>query len=97
MGKWLVVLLLLVVGVVALGYYMDWFHFSTGGGKDSGKIDVNVTIDEEKIKADAEKAKEKAKDLGTQAKDKIEDIKDKKTGAPNPPNNQAQPPAPPRR
>jgi hypothetical protein len=92
MGKLLAVVLVLVIAVVAVGIYLDWFHFSTGREKDSGKIDVNMTIDQEKMKADAEKAKEAAKDLGAQAKDKIEDGKAKDTGAPKPPKDQAQPP-----
>ena len=84
MRKLLFALLLLAAGVVALGVYLGWFHFSTGG-KDSGKIDANLTIDSEKIKADAEKAREKAKALGSQAKAKIEGGKAKEPDKPTPP------------
>jgi hypothetical protein len=59
MRKLLVVLLLIVAGVGALGVYMDWFQFSTGSDKNSGKVGAGVTIDKDKIKADAEKAREK--------------------------------------
>jgi hypothetical protein len=82
MRKLLFVLLLLAVGVVALGVYMDWFRFSKGGDQGSGKVDVGVTIDTEKIKSDAEKAKDKVKALGSQAKEPTEGAKPEETVPP---------------
>jgi hypothetical protein len=82
MRKLLFVVLLLVVGVIALGVYLDWFRFSTSGDKGSGKVDVGVTIDQDKIKDDAEKAKERAKELGAQVKDKAADTKPQGTVPP---------------
>jgi len=67
MRKLLFVLLLLVVGVGALGVYLDWFRFSVRD-KDSGKVGIDLTIDKDKIKQDAEKAKDKAKALGSRAR-----------------------------
>ena len=75
MRKFLLVLALLAVCVIALGIYQDWFQFSRTSDKGSGKIDVGVTIDENKIKEDVEKAKEKAKAAGDKAKDSVEDTK----------------------
>jgi hypothetical protein len=82
MGKLLVVLLVLAAALVGLGVYLDWFHFSTSGDKDSGKVDVGVTIDKDKIKADAEKAKEDAKALGSRVKEKAGDAKPQETVPP---------------
>ncbi|HEY1378621.1 MAG TPA: hypothetical protein VGF55_17610 [Gemmataceae bacterium] len=65
------VLLLLAAGVAALGYYMDWFHVSTGGTKGAVPMTVGVTIDQDKIKADAEAAKEKARSLGSKAQQAV--------------------------
>ena len=59
MRKIFVILLLLVVGVVALGWYLDWFHFTTTRDPESGKVKSTLEIDQNKIKSDAEKAKEK--------------------------------------
>ena len=63
MRRLLVLLLLVVAVVVGVGFYLDWFHVSTGGTKDAGPMNVGVTIDKDKMKADAEAAKEKAKGL----------------------------------
>ncbi|MFL5339233.1 MAG: hypothetical protein ACJ8F7_03620 [Gemmataceae bacterium] len=62
MRKFLFFLALVAVCVIALGVYMDWFQFTKSDNKGSGKIDVGLTIDENKIKEDAEKAKEKIHD-----------------------------------
>jgi hypothetical protein len=61
------VLLLLAAGVAGLGYYLNWFHVSTAGTRGSGSATVDLTIDQEKIKADAEAAKQKARALGSKA------------------------------
>ncbi len=64
-------LLLLAAGVAGLGYYLGWFHVSTGGTTGGGATTVDVTIDKEKMKADAEAAKEKAKALGSKAQQAV--------------------------
>jgi hypothetical protein len=56
------VLVLLAVCVIGLGFYLGWFGISTAK-ETTGKTGVNVTIDQDKIKADAEKARQKAKDV----------------------------------
>jgi hypothetical protein len=76
MRNFIVALVVIAVIVIGLGVYLDWFNFSTSE-RGSGKVDVGVTIDKEKIKEDAEKAKEKAKNLGESAKDKVNDPKPK--------------------
>jgi hypothetical protein len=68
----LVVLVLVIVGVIAVGYYRDWFK--VGGASDSKAVNVNVTVDKEKIKEDEQKAKQKLKEVGGQIKEKTGEI-----------------------
>ncbi len=56
----LVFVLLCVVGV---GFYRGWFVLATQGGNESGKVEVNLTVDSDKAKADAETVTEKAREL----------------------------------
>ncbi len=73
MKRLLILLVLLAAAVVAVGYYQKWFTVSTAG--DDNKININVDIDKEKIKADKEKA-------GAQIKESTSGITDKvKKGA----------------
>lgn len=68
MKGFLFVCVLLVAGVVGLGFYQGWFHLSTDNADD--KSNVTLTVDQDKIKKDEEKAKEKIQDLGHQVKEK---------------------------
>jgi hypothetical protein len=58
--SWLIVLTIIVVG---LGFYRGWFSVSGGREAVSHKVDVNLSVDTDKVKADAESVKDKAKDL----------------------------------
>jgi hypothetical protein len=62
MRRLLVVLVLLVVGIVCLGFYQGWFHVSTH--TTDNKVNTTITVDKDKIHADEEKAKEKVQGLG---------------------------------
>jgi hypothetical protein len=53
------VCLLLVAGVVALGFYRGWFHFETTSDPETGREGVQFEIDRNKIGPDVEKAKQK--------------------------------------
>ena len=75
MRKFLFFLLLLAVCVVALGIYMDWFKFTSNTTKDSGKVDVGLTIDKEKFKQDTAKGEEKVKAATEKATEKVNDAK----------------------
>jgi hypothetical protein len=68
MKRLLIVLLVLVAGVVGLGFYQGWFHLSTGG--TDGKTDVKFTVDRDKIEADKEKAQKKVQEELQKAKEK---------------------------
>lgn len=57
-------LLVLTICIVALGFYRGWFALSSGGtNADSNKVNVNLTVDPDKMKEDAEKVEEKSAEL----------------------------------
>jgi hypothetical protein len=68
MNRFLVVLLLLVAGVVGLGFYLGWFRFSTGS--EGQKTNITITVDQEKIREDEEKAKQKVQQVGQKVKER---------------------------
>lgn len=56
-------LILLAVIGACVGFYRGWFTLSGGREAESHKVDVNLTVDPDKVKADAETVKEKAREL----------------------------------
>jgi beta-lactam-binding protein with PASTA domain len=70
MRRLLFVLVLLVAGVAALGYYRGWFTVST-----VGKQEVDLKMDSEKLKEDEAKAKAKLEGLKGQIQDKADEPK----------------------
>ena len=69
MTRMLGVFVLIVAVVVGLGFYMGWFHFSSGS--DGSSAHVTVSMDKGQIEKDKDKAVDKVQDLGQQAKDKV--------------------------
>ena len=77
------VLVVLVLCVVGLGFYRGWFALSSPThDTESNKVNINLSMDGDKVKEDAETVKDKtaeltgkategAKDLGDQAADKV--------------------------
>jgi hypothetical protein len=73
----LLVVVLLVAGVGALGYYRGWFTVSTQGDDE-----INLKLDKEKLKEDEDRAKAKLEELKGKIKDKVDE--NKKDVAPKP-------------
>jgi len=73
--KWFVVVfVLLVAGVVGLGFYQGWFHYSTDDAGD--RPSVTVGVDKNKIQADEKKVEglgEKAKEDAAGRTGKVKD------------------------
>jgi hypothetical protein len=67
-----ILIILIVAGVLILGYYREWFTFSTSGTDQS--TDINMKVDRGKLKADEEKAKEKLGELGEKIRDQSKTI-----------------------
>ena len=70
MRRLLFVLLLLVGGVVALGFFRGWFSFQTTYGPEAGGEGVQLEIDRNKIQPDLGKVREKFGGGDTQAEQK---------------------------
>lgn len=61
MNRLFVVLLLLVVFVIGLGFYRGWFALSSpDADPGSQKVDVNLTVDRDKMQADVDAVKQSA-------------------------------------
>ena len=68
----LVVVVLLLAGIAALGFYRGWFHLSTNSTDQ--KPSATITVDKDKIHADEEKAKDTVQGLGQEVKKKTSDL-----------------------
>ena len=57
------VLVVLLICLVGLGFYRGWFTLSTRDHDvNDNKVNVNMSVDEGKMKSDVKKAKEKVKE-----------------------------------
>jgi cytoskeletal protein RodZ len=61
----LIVVVLLIVGIVGVGFYRGWFQVSSNRDSEDQKVNTTFTIDEERIGED----KEKLQGFADQAKD----------------------------
>jgi hypothetical protein len=55
----MLVLLIIVAGIVGLGFYRGWFQVSSDRASD--KSNVTLTVDKEKARQDASDAKQKVR------------------------------------
>jgi uncharacterized protein (UPF0333 family) len=62
MTRIFITLVLIVAVVAGLGFYMGWFHFSSGS--DGNSSHVTVSMDKDQIQEDKDKAVDKVQDLG---------------------------------
>jgi hypothetical protein len=69
MKRFLFVLVLIVAGIVGLGFYQGWFHI--GSDKADGKSNVTLSVDTDKFQEDRKTAVAEVKDLGHQIKDRV--------------------------
>jgi hypothetical protein len=69
MARVLLVLVLIVAVVAGLGFYMGWFHFSSGS--DGNNAHFTVSVDKHQIQSDKDKAVDKVQGLEQEAKDKV--------------------------
>ena len=64
-----VLFVVLLVGIVVLGFLRGWFQLSTDTA--SQKPNATISMDKDKIHADEQKAKDKLQGFGQEAKEKI--------------------------
>ena len=67
MRGFLILVVLLLVGIVGLGFYRGWFQLSADN--TDHKAHTTLTVDQDKIQED----KEKVEEFGRQAKEKASD------------------------
>ncbi len=76
LGLAFVVLLAVVAGI---GFYRNWFALSSSRAADSNKVNVNLSVDPDKMRDDARRAAEVANDnaskLGGKIKQEATDLK----------------------
>ena len=71
MRKLVGVVVVLIVCVVAVGFYRGWFTLSgPNRDADGNKVSIGLSVDPARAKADATQAKDKASDLSGQGKEK---------------------------
>jgi hypothetical protein len=67
--KIVLILVLIVAGIIGMGFYRGWFTVSSDSQGDTRNI--TVSVDKEKIREDKDKAVEKVQDLEQRAKAKV--------------------------
>lgn len=68
MKKLFAVLIVVVLLVIGVGFYRGWFVLSSGdAGSGNNKVNVNLTVDGDKVQEDAEAVKRKTTELTGQA------------------------------
>lgn len=71
MKNLMIVVVLILVGIVGVGFYRGWFQLSANNTDHTSN--ATITVHKDKIHADEQKAKDKAQGLGQDAKEKIGD------------------------
>lgn len=65
-------IIVLGICVAVLGFFRGWFTLSSSGPDAvTNKVDVNLSVDPDKVKEDVGRVSDKASDLGNQATDEF--------------------------
>jgi hypothetical protein len=62
----------LVIAISVLGYYRDWFQFSSDSTDKEATF--HLTVDKERLKEDEEKAKQQLQEAGNVLKEKAKEV-----------------------
>lgn len=68
MKRLLLVLVLVVAGVLGLGFYRGWFHVASDSA--DGESNLTFTVDTNKVEEDRKTVQQKAQDLGHSSRDR---------------------------
>jgi cell division protein FtsX len=80
MKKVFAFLAVLVVCVVGFGFYSSWWTLSsTRPDADSNKVDINLSVNPDKVKEDAAMVKDKAAELTGQDENEANELDDPAT------------------
>jgi len=69
MRNFLGFLVMVAIVVLALGYYLDWFKFSSSNSGNTSSYQMQV--DKSKIETDTDKAKQKLQDTAKDVKERF--------------------------
>jgi len=72
MKKLFRVFVLAVVGAVVLGFLLDWFSISTTADSARDEVNINVRIDQAKVKADANSAGRRVQEFQEMLEERFE-------------------------
>jgi hypothetical protein len=61
--RWFHLLLLILLIVVGVGFYRGWFVLSSARETTSNRVNINLTVDPDRVKEDADRVKEKTSEL----------------------------------
>ena len=77
MNRLFAFLIVVVICVAGIGFYRGWFTVSRQSpDAESHKVNINVTVDPDRVKADAETVKDKAAELTSQASEEAHELVD---------------------
>ena len=89
MNRFLLVLMVLVLCVVGIGFYSGWWTVtSSSPDADSNQVDINLSVDPDKVRTDAEAVQDKATELTDQAKKDANDLVDRARDKKEPTNDE---------
>ena len=75
------VLIVLVLLIVGWGFYRGWFALSSpGADKGSNKVNLNLSVDPDKMKEDAETVKKTTTELTGKATEQVKGFGEAKNG-----------------
>ena len=69
MRNFLGFLVIVAIIVLAVGYYLDWFKFSSNSSGNTSNFSMQV--DKDKMQSDADKAKQKITDTAGDLKERV--------------------------
>jgi hypothetical protein len=74
-------IILIVIAVIGIGVYRQWFVVTTHDRDDDQKVDIKLTVDTAKIKQDtkaaAEKTEQEASKLSEKVKEETSKLRDR--------------------
>jgi len=77
MNRLFAFLIVVLICVAGIGFYRSWFTVSSqSSNAENHKVDINLTVDPDKVKADAEIVKNKAAELTGKATEEVHDLVD---------------------
>jgi len=66
MKMFVAAIVVILVGIVGLGFYQGWFHVSSANADH--KANVTITVDQDKMREDKDRVKDEVQQLGQQLK-----------------------------